>query len=380
MESGRRRDRRLTAEPGSGLRARAIVASRLPAATRRGPSRPRPRRSATSAARSTSSARSRRARKSSSAPKWPDACRRLVHDLGDRVADGRRRSSSSIRRSCSTAPTRSARRWIRRARATARRATANCRRSTGCPTVVSTDRAARRRAAAARSREEPLVAQPALAIGPRDGADALRHGEGGARPGARVGAPASRRHRGAVLVAAAGAARAARRRDPRAVRRLRRRAARVARPVRPAAGAGDADRPPAAAEAHRRSAGEVRAVDRDRAARWPCKVDAFPQQVFAGKVVRIAPGVNLKSRAFAIEGEVPNPDGKLKPGTFARVQITTDHVERADHDSGRRRAEPLRHQPRVRRPGRAARRPGGRARRSPRRPRRSRAGPRGRHD
>jgi RND family efflux transporter MFP subunit len=59
------------------------------------------------------------------------------------------------------------------------------------------------------------------------------------------------------------------------------------------------------------------------------KVDAFPQQVFAGKVVRIAPGVNLRSRAFAIEGEVPNPDGKLKPGTFARVQITTDHVDRA---------------------------------------------------
>lgn len=59
------------------------------------------------------------------------------------------------------------------------------------------------------------------------------------------------------------------------------------------------------------------------------KVDAFPQQVFAGKVVRIAPGVNLKSRAFAIEGEVPNPDGKLKPGTFARVQISTDRVERA---------------------------------------------------
>ena len=35
------------------------------------------------------------------------------------------------------------------------------------------------------------------------------------------------------------------------------------------------------------------------------------------------------TRAFAIEGEVPNPDGKLKPGTFARVQITTDRVERA---------------------------------------------------
>jgi len=59
------------------------------------------------------------------------------------------------------------------------------------------------------------------------------------------------------------------------------------------------------------------------------RVDAFPEQSFSGKVVRIAPAVNLRSRAFAIEGEVPNPDGRLKPGTFARVQITTDRVERA---------------------------------------------------
>jgi membrane fusion protein (multidrug efflux system) len=59
------------------------------------------------------------------------------------------------------------------------------------------------------------------------------------------------------------------------------------------------------------------------------RVDAYPAQVFTGRVVRIAPGVNLKSRAFAIEGEVPNPDGKLKPGTFARVQITTDRVDHA---------------------------------------------------
>ena len=59
------------------------------------------------------------------------------------------------------------------------------------------------------------------------------------------------------------------------------------------------------------------------------KVDAFPQETFTGRVVRIAPAVNLKSRAFAIEGEIPNADGKLKPGTFARVQITTDRVERA---------------------------------------------------
>ena len=59
------------------------------------------------------------------------------------------------------------------------------------------------------------------------------------------------------------------------------------------------------------------------------RVDAFPTENFTGRIVRIGPSVNLKSRAFAIEGEVPNPDGRLKPGTFARLQITTDHVDRA---------------------------------------------------
>lgn len=59
------------------------------------------------------------------------------------------------------------------------------------------------------------------------------------------------------------------------------------------------------------------------------RVDAYPQETFKGKIVRIGPSVRQASRAFAIEGEVPNADGRLKPGTFARVQITTDHVDRA---------------------------------------------------
>jgi RND family efflux transporter MFP subunit len=59
------------------------------------------------------------------------------------------------------------------------------------------------------------------------------------------------------------------------------------------------------------------------------RVDAFPGQLFHGRIVRVSPAVSLKSRAFAVEGEVPNADGRLKPGTFARVQITTDHVDRA---------------------------------------------------
>jgi RND family efflux transporter MFP subunit len=59
------------------------------------------------------------------------------------------------------------------------------------------------------------------------------------------------------------------------------------------------------------------------------KVDAFPSETFKGRIARISPSVNLRSRAFAIEGEVPNADGRLKPGTFARLEITTDHVDRA---------------------------------------------------
>src|SRR5438094_1677345 len=59
------------------------------------------------------------------------------------------------------------------------------------------------------------------------------------------------------------------------------------------------------------------------------RVDAYPDRVVEGRIVRISPSVNLKSRAFAIEGAVPNADGRLKPGTFARVQIATDHVDRA---------------------------------------------------
>jgi membrane fusion protein (multidrug efflux system) len=56
-------------------------------------------------------------------------------------------------------------------------------------------------------------------------------------------------------------------------------------------------------------------------------VDAFPGRPVEGVVTRISPDVNLKSRAFAIEGEVPNADGALKPGTFARVRIVTDRVD-----------------------------------------------------
>jgi len=57
------------------------------------------------------------------------------------------------------------------------------------------------------------------------------------------------------------------------------------------------------------------------------KVDAFPNKAIAGKVSRISPAVNTPTRAFSFEATVPNGDGLLKPGTFARVHLTTSLLE-----------------------------------------------------
>ena len=59
------------------------------------------------------------------------------------------------------------------------------------------------------------------------------------------------------------------------------------------------------------------------------RTDAFPEKAIEGRVTRISPDVNLKSRAFAIEADVPNRDGALKPGTFARVKVATNRVDSA---------------------------------------------------
>lgn len=50
-------------------------------------------------------------------------------------------------------------------------------------------------------------------------------------------------------------------------------------------------------------------------------VAAFPGKVFHGKVKRIGASMKAQSRALPIEVEVPNDDGALKPGSFARAQI-----------------------------------------------------------
>lgn len=53
------------------------------------------------------------------------------------------------------------------------------------------------------------------------------------------------------------------------------------------------------------------------------KVDAFPETVFAGRLVRISPAANADNRSITIEVEVPNPDRRLKPGFFGTANIVT---------------------------------------------------------
>jgi HlyD family secretion protein len=58
------------------------------------------------------------------------------------------------------------------------------------------------------------------------------------------------------------------------------------------------------------------------------EVDAFPGEVFSGRIARVAPVLDPATRTAPIEIEIPNPGFRLKPGMYARVSITTD--ERRD--------------------------------------------------
>jgi len=51
------------------------------------------------------------------------------------------------------------------------------------------------------------------------------------------------------------------------------------------------------------------------------KVDAYPHDIFSGKVVRISPWVDLKTRTSKVEVSIENPGYRLKPGMFARVTL-----------------------------------------------------------
>jgi len=59
------------------------------------------------------------------------------------------------------------------------------------------------------------------------------------------------------------------------------------------------------------------------------QVDAFPGENFVGKVARMAPVFDPQTRTAEMEIEVPNPGYRLKPGMYARVDLTVDSRQNA---------------------------------------------------
>ena len=58
--------------------------------------------------------------------------------------------------------------------------------------------------------------------------------------------------------------------------------------------------------------------------------------VYEGRVARLSPAIAEGNRTLPIEAEVPNVDGKLRPGTFANADIVTDEKPGARRPADRR--------------------------------------------
>ena len=52
-------------------------------------------------------------------------------------------------------------------------------------------------------------------------------------------------------------------------------------------------------------------------------LDALPDRAYGGRVYAINPLIDANGRAIVIRAQVPNVDGKLRPGMFARVRLFT---------------------------------------------------------
>jgi RND family efflux transporter MFP subunit len=59
------------------------------------------------------------------------------------------------------------------------------------------------------------------------------------------------------------------------------------------------------------------------------EVDAFPGETFSGRVSRMAPVFDPATRTAEMEIEVPNARFRLKPGMYARVQLTVETRDNA---------------------------------------------------
>lgn len=58
-------------------------------------------------------------------------------------------------------------------------------------------------------------------------------------------------------------------------------------------------------------------------------LESYGDEVFTGTVTMVAPTVNQASRTFGVEITVPNPDNRILPGMFGRVNLDLGHAQRA---------------------------------------------------
>ncbi len=56
------------------------------------------------------------------------------------------------------------------------------------------------------------------------------------------------------------------------------------------------------------------------------KVASLPNRIFRGTISRIGSSVQGETRVVPVQAELNNPDGKLKPGLFAEVEILTEQT------------------------------------------------------
>jgi RND family efflux transporter MFP subunit len=58
------------------------------------------------------------------------------------------------------------------------------------------------------------------------------------------------------------------------------------------------------------------------------RVEAYPDEVFRGRLVRINPSVSQETRSFEVEALLPNPRGRLKPGFFVQATLPSEIEEK----------------------------------------------------
>jgi len=59
------------------------------------------------------------------------------------------------------------------------------------------------------------------------------------------------------------------------------------------------------------------------------EVDAYPQERFSGCISRLRPELDRATRTVAVTIRVPNDDGRLKPGMYARIRLILEEHDQA---------------------------------------------------